>query len=366
MILATNLSLSYIRNHKSDSALIVAERGMKTAQSAKDENNYYNLGKIHSSANFYLKDYNQAMDSLLKFSSRFSDYDLADNYYMIGKMYQYQNNYQLTISYFKKIDSIHKQINEPFPELKEVYNELFKYASSKGDGEKQLYYIDKLIAVDSLLDFTYTSINDKIRLDYDLPMLRKEKQTLKTELDTKQQFLMVTLGLVFILIAFVVYYYVRQRTFKKRLQQLIEQDMVKIADLEISNPQIISLGISETVVNDILKNLDDFEQSKRYVSNDTTLHSLSKDFKTNSTYLSMVINHVKQVNFATYLKDLRITNAINTIKKNKKYLKYAIHGLADEFGFTTAESFSSAFKTKTGIKTSYFLDELRKEVKNNT
>ncbi len=364
ILLANDLSLSYIRNNKPDSALVIAEKAMKQAKLHKDDLGYYDLVKVHATANYYLKKYPQAIDSLLKFSSKYSDLVLSDSYYMIAKIHQYQNRKALTINYFEKIDSIHSIINDAFPELKEVYNELFKYAGEKGNREKQLYYINQLIAVDSILDLNYKNVNDKMRSDYDIPKFKKEKTALNRRLDIKKkQLLYIIVISAIVLIALIFYGYRRQRILKERLQKLLHTDVIEDFVVKPSVPENTSLGISEHIVDDILEKLKNFEKSQGYLSKEITLNSLAKEFNTNSSYLSSIINQVKQINFSSYLKDLRITNAINDIKLNKQYLKYSINGLADEFGFLTAESFSKAFRDKTGIKPSYFLDELRKGIK---
>ena len=359
MILANNLSLSFIRNQKPISALVITEKGMKVARMTKDSINYHDLGKIHATANFYAKHYPKALDSLLKFSKEELDFHLADSYYMIAKIYEYQGNDFKTIDYFKKIDSIHHIINEPFPELEDVYHKLYKYARGKDDKDLQLYYIDQLIAIDSTLDLDYADIGDKMRSEYDLPMLKEEKQILKNKLNNKQKVLIVTLVAILVLCCFVIYYYLRQNIYKRRLQELMKIDTIKNVTSEVRTPNVGSLGISEMTVKDILGKLEVFEQTKAYT---ITLHTLAKDFNTNSSYLSAVVNQVKQMNFANYLKDLRIVYAINSIKKDKRYLKYSIEGLAQEFGFSRAESFSKAFKDKTGVQTSLFLKELRKNL----
>jgi YesN/AraC family two-component response regulator len=114
-----------------------------------------------------------------------------------------------------------------------------------------------------------------------------------------------------------------------------------------------------------LQKLEVFEQEKLYMDSDIKLHSLAKICNTNATYLSQVINLYKEMNVSTYLKNLRMTNAIKTIKKDRRYLKYSIEGLAKEFGFITAESFSKAFEEITGHKTSKFLNSLRNNETNN-
>lgn len=362
MLLTNNLSLSYIRNDEPDSALVVSAKAMNYARSVGDMNSYFDLGKAHATANFYLKKYPNTLDSLLKFSDNYSDIELADSYYMMAKVYQYKNNHKQAILYYKKIDSIHKIINDPFPELKEVYNDLYKYASKWDDNDTQLYYLNQLITVDSILDLNYNKVNEKMRLDYDIPKFKEEKLNLTKKLKVKQQqlWLYSILSLLFLTVI-ITFYYSRQRKLKNRLHKLLQTEVIETSELILEKPKTNSLEISEDIMSDVLKQLTIFEKTKGYLSKDITLYSLAKEFNTNSTYLSSIINQEKQVNFATYLKNLRIMNAINELKSNREFLKYSMNGLAEQFGFFTAESFSKSFREKTGIKPSYFLDELRKE-----
>src|SRR5690606_8041390 len=87
MLLATNLSLSYIRNTKPDSALVITKTAIKEAKNKNDLISYYDLIKVHATANFYQKKYPQTLDSLVKFSSNYSGLVLADSYYMMAKIY---------------------------------------------------------------------------------------------------------------------------------------------------------------------------------------------------------------------------------------------------------------------------------------
>ena len=177
----------------------------------------------------------------------------------------------------------------------------------------------------------------------------------------KRLLILSTLSVV-ILVVFVIYYYKREQRFKLKFQELLQADNINFQKVEIQDPERMPLEISEQIVADVLKNMSEFESSHGYLCKDITLNSLAKDFNTNSSYLSSIINHVKQTNFASYIRDLRITHAINCIKQKRgDYLKYSMNGLADEFGFITAESFSKAFTEKTDIKPSYFFEQLRKE-----
>src|SRR5690606_13880842 len=151
----------------------------------------------------------------------------------------------------------------------------------------------------------------------------------------------------------------KQQRLKLNYQEPLKNDPIKTYGVKTQD-QTTALYISKHIVDEVLEKLSEFENSKCYLSKDIKLESLAKYYNTDSSYLSSIINHIKQHNFSTYLNYLRTNNALNSIKKQKTYLNYSIQGLAEEFGFTTAESFSKAFSEKTGIRPSFFLDELRK------
>ncbi len=187
IILATNFSYSLIRNNKLDSARVISQVAMEKAYGYKDDIAFYDLNKVHATANFYLKNYTHAKDSLLKYMVHYSDFDKADSHYMLGKIYQAQHQEESTIKHFKKVDSLYKIIKEPFPELKTVYNELFLYSKRFDDKNAQLYYLDQLISVDSVLDINYRNINKKVRLEFDIPNLKREKKELLVKLNKKKK-----------------------------------------------------------------------------------------------------------------------------------------------------------------------------------
>ena len=151
------------------------------------------------------------------------------------------------------------------------------------------------------------------------------------------------------------------RIYKRQFQTLTEEG--KSSLFEIPQKRIISTSTSELpeyIVNKILDKLKTFEQSNRFVKKRYTLDRLAKEIKTNSSYLSKVINTTKNINFATYLNILRIAYAIDQLKKDKTFRSYSVEGLAEACGFNTTQSFSNAFYKQTGVKPGYFIKELDK------
>ena len=108
----------------------------------------------------------------------------------------------------------------------------------------------------------------------------------------------------------------------------------------------------------ILKKLETFEHEKGFLSGKVSVKTLSEAFETNSKYLSKIVNEYKNKTFINYVNDLRIDYAVINLQESKTARKYTLQALAIEYGFNTAESFSTAFSKKTGLKPSYFIKEL--------
>src|SRR5690606_23326635 len=152
----------------------------------------------------------------------------------------------------------------------------------------------------------------------------------------------------------------KQRTYKRRLQAVLDKNYTE----EFPTPEVQDkkkeLDIDEFTVQQILKDLKEFESSTQYLQEGISLAGLSKKFNTNSSYLSKIINTYRKKNFSTYLHDLRINYAIERLKQDEKFRLYAIKAIAEETGYSNSQSFSTAFYKKTGIQPSYFIAELKK------
>ena len=57
---------------------------------------------------------------------------------------------------------------------------------------------------------------------------------------------------------------------------------------------------------------------------------------------------------------LRIDYVLKELKENKKLRSYTIQAIAEEIGFKKAESFSKAFKKRTGLNPSFYIKQIKK------
>ena len=119
--------------------------------------------------------------------------------------------------------------------------------------------------------------------------------------------------------------------------------------------------IPQDILDDLLNRLQTFEENHEFTKPNIDLKSLSDKFKTNTAYLSKTINSYKKVNFSSYLNRLRINYIIELLKNEPKYRNYTIEALGEISGFSSARQFSDAFHAETGLRPTYFLEQIRKE-----
>ncbi|MFK5983698.1 MAG: helix-turn-helix domain-containing protein [Flavobacteriaceae bacterium] len=357
------LGKCYVRLNKPDSALVYFNKGIIEAIKEKDTITYYAFVSRSGSALFKKQNYKSALDSLLKGDVIRESYNkkyLPYFYYYLGSIYYNQGRTELGVSYYKKIDSIYEKRHVLQPELPIVYDKLATYYRDKGDKETQLSYLYKLIQIRKIIEAKRIFIKAKTEKDYHIPKLLEEKELLIKELNKKNNnsTLLNWLILLFLIIsiAFIIYYFRRQRLFKLRFEEL--QAKLNLPKLDIKKIETVEIGIPEPIINEILLKLEKFEANNKYLSLNIFLNDMAKDFKTNSTYLSKVINLKKDKNFSQYINDLRIDFTAQELKNNPMFRKYTIKAIANESGFKSAESFSKAFYKKFGLYPSYYLKQL--------
>lgn len=88
---------------------------------------------------------------------------------------------------------------------------------------------------------------------------------------------------------------------------------------------------------------------------------LSKKMKTNSKYLSEIINKHKGKNFNAYINDLRIDYIIDMMQTDPKFLNYKVSYLAENCGFASHSVFTVVFKSVTNLTPKQFINFFKKK-----
>ncbi len=354
-----------------DSALIYLKKPMALALKLKDSVVYSRMLLCSVNSLNQKSEHQSSLDSLKKYNSFIRDVEVRTGTefriaYWFGKIYFKQGKKETALPYLKRMDSVAFADSFFVETIKENYDHLISYYKEKKDTKQQLFYINRLLKVDSILDSDFAYLSKEISASYDTPKLLQEKEKLIDKLEKKNDqgvnILFSLAALILILFLLLLWYYSKQRTYKKRFQELLEKTTNanhKQFNVEHKSPG--NLDIPKEVVAAVLKKLEAFEQDHGYLKLNLTLGGLAKECGTNSKYFSKIINEYKHKSFTNYINDLRIDYAITTLQSNLKLRKYSIKAVAKEVGFNTTEAFSKSFYKSTGIYPSFYIKQLEKQ-----
>jgi len=379
-----SLIYCYIELSKLDSANILIKEGQISSFTRKSKYSVSQYSYFSGYSYLKQKKYKSAITELLKayeFFSSINDNNANYALYSLGKSYSGLKDKDKAVQYFTKLDTNVQKTNKTFPQLREVYTYLIDYYKEKNNKEKQLYYIDRFLKVDKKLDEQFEYLATELPKKYDIPHLIQEKEEIINNLKNRKIILYTSIGILLLILLLVLYlYYKAKKTAKehrKIAQELIHNvekrnfDSSAEIEKEIPAPQIpeyaeienkIINTVSEDVTQFILKELEIFENKQLFLKNGITLASLAKNIKTNTAYLSEVINNHKGKNFNSYLNDLRIDYVLERLVKDKKFRSYKLPAIAEEIGYSNVQAFSIAFKKKIGTTLSIYIKEIENSI----
>ncbi|MFC7525802.1 tetratricopeptide repeat protein [Parapedobacter sp. GCM10030251] len=133
-----------------------------------------------------------------------------------------------------------------------------------------------------------------------------------------------------------------------------EQTVTSVADRERDI-------MPESTKRELLKKLERFESTQQFTDRNISIAVLAGKMKTNTKYLSYIINNCRHKDFNSYVNELRINYIISKMNEDDRYLNYKISYLAEECGFATHSQFATVFKNITGLSPSAFMGYLKKD-----
>ena len=368
------LADSYSKNLNFDTARVLLKKGVIESNNKRDGYIYPHFLVGYGINSYHIKKYQIALDSLHKaiILLKNEEQSLPVIYLYLYDIYTDLNNQKTGLKYLFKIDTLYQTKSSSIYNARESYFLLSNYFKSINNSRKQLEYLNKFLVTDSIIDHDFGKLNKQITNKYETPLLLQQKQKLISSLkqNSKEHYRIITLLIILSLAFLLIILYVLRRNYKnkERFKTILEYYQLK---KQITNKtrrnnviKVTSQELSEELVNEILIKLDDFESSKSFITKKYTLNSLSKELKTNSTYLSKVINITKGMNFSNYLNNLKIEYVLDKLTNDEQFRQvYNIKGIAKKCGFSNTQSFSTAFYKKTGLHPSYFIKKLNKETK---
>lgn len=310
-----------------------------------------------------IRDFDLALPGLMKVN----DFTwISYVYFYKGESYRKLGKQELAIGNYKKVDSIFNKHKFILPELRSNYEELITYYKKKGSAENELYYTNQLLKVDSVISSDFKYLSTRIYKDYDTKQLLEVKENLE-KTNSYGFVLLVISGVVIVFLGFMIFYRLRKQ---KQIQEKYNKLLVKIEEDKIAHPETEPLKFDQTknvkldqnIVEKLLKDISNFEANEKFLEKGLTLKKLAEYFKTNTSYLSQVINEYKGSNFSVYINVLRINYATQKIYNDKEWRKYSIEHIASASGFSNRQSFSNIFLEINGIRPVDFIKKRIKEL----
>lgn len=327
---------------------------------------------------YYSKDYQTAISKLSEAIKLYNDqWQHNTEVFYLGLSYWHIGKKTLAIKYLEEIDKYYGRTKKLDPQFRSAYEILIKYYKSVGNTDRQLEYINKLMFLDRSYEKNYKYLYQRIVKEYDTKKLVAEKNRIESTVKNQR----IIFGIAF-MILFFIFIFVglriqkEKQNYKKRFEEIIaqqnnwnlkdykEQLMIHQSDNQLQQKFDYDFynkipGLNPLFVENILKQLEIFENENKFLDNQISQKMLSEDLGTNSTYFSKIINTYKGKNFALYISDLRLDYIINHLKSDVKYINMDVKELASIAGFSSTENFSDHFRRKFDLKPSVFIKMMK-------
>lgn len=283
----------------------------------------------------------------------------------ISKSYWALHRPQQALYFFNKADKMLDEKNYSRPELTEMYEILIDYYIAKKKPEKGLYYINRLLKADSILNSTYKYLYGKVVKEYDTKKLLTEKKKIEKVLNRKKYTEIIFIAIITLLIGISIYLIYRdnknKKKYRKKFDELINENQngKKITKLTKIVPD--KLDINHEAVMAVLKQLERFEKDKKFLELDWTLVKLAASFDSNTKYLSKIIFYYRGKKFVDYINDLKIDYLTELMKTNHIIRNYTYKALAEEAGFSSTQRFTNAFYSRVGMSPTFFIRQLEQQ-----
>lgn len=301
--------------------------------------------------------------------------------YNLGDIYYTTKKYDKALVFFKKCDSVAAISNtntiaylkSNFYQAK-IYNILkqpdLAYKHSKIYLDNYEQYEAKLSK--EALEVNYKQGVDELATEM-VSIEKKYKNDVFLGRGLKVFYVLLFIGIVFLLIK-----NIRDKNkANKKMNALIEEFKANIEkknnpEFEIAEKQElvleqeeiqlkkenVNLSIDEAKENKIVEKLLALENKLEYLNADFTLPYVAKKIKTNTTYLSYVVNKRFGKSFGEYSNELKINYVINEMITNHMYRKYSTQAIAESVGFKNAVSFAKSFRKRTGVSPAQFASNI--------
>lgn len=301
--------------------------------------------------------------------------------YNLGYAYFLDKKYEKSLIYFSKVDSLYNLDESRLDNYTNSKYYQAKIYELKKDYDKAIYFSSIYLENLEKREFKLIEEKEKISSIQNNEVLKNEMKLVREKYGNQVLIKRIGLYSLFVLIALLIYFVVKNYRHRKiaeaKFNEIIKQykkidnesenednGVISTANIEskIENLQMMgsSLNLDEEKEIQLLQKLKELEEKEVFLNQDFTLQFVAKKIKTNTTYLSYVVNKNFEKTFSEYVNELKINYVINNMISNSLYRKYSTQAIAESVGYKNATSFARSFNKKTGLSPVQFAQKLEK------
>ncbi|WP_324024558.1 helix-turn-helix domain-containing protein [Maribacter sp. BPC-D8] len=322
---------------------------------------HYFLIKNEANISFNERDYSNAINKYRVYSNwyfnRLKEYDSpglikkSKAHLALGEVDSALNNLNL----IKSRPIFEKQEKTISPDFYKLYIDIYK---KKGEDDLRKEYEQKYYkALETYNSFKFNTLDNLY--DIDKQRIQIENANAANDYKSTLNYLWISLGsIVMCFIGFTLW---KQKREKKKFDALMQRTENKTPLNTSLEPSTNTTEIKDEKVEALIHQIKELQEQGFFLKQKTTLHNTAKKLKTNTSYLSTIINNNLGTTFSAFVNDIRIDYIINELKINKQLRSYSVKAIAEEIGYKSADSFSKYFKQSTGLSPSTFIKNINKK-----
>lgn len=321
--------------------------------------NLMNIGRTY----FLKEDYKNSEKQLIASKNIFSSENIKNENsliatYFLADLYNKVKEYEKSFRYSKESYLILKE-NPKMGYAVESLELGINNAQTLNDPQTELAYSKLLSTIQKDLYNDRSTAKDII-FEEQTKTLNNNNQKLFDKIKINNVIITFITLFFCCFILFSIYYNQKTRRKNHLLFKQLEKRIKEKKPFE-KNKKSIAFTVDDTKAKVILEELKELEKACFFKNIECTLHSTAQALKTNTTYLSQVINQYKKKSFNDYINELRIYYVLEEFKKNTKYHSFTIKGISEDIGYKSVNTFNNSFKKITSISPSFYLKQISKQ-----
>lgn len=335
--------------------------------------NSFNLASIYADKNNYTKA-REMFEQVLNLCLETGNYEgVAYAYSGLAALFKEEGNYAKAISFNKKSIEIADSLRE-FRLSFNLKKQMYKSYKISGEWKNAALMNEQITAIaDSMMSVEKQVAIHQLEIDYQTQKKELENTMLKEKVHTQEHILSLRQFFIFILsvglLVVIVLLWYAHRLYRQRgfaYQALLAKFKTEMLQPSPVNDESVNDTFDPDAESRQLMNkiLEYFSAEKPYLDHKLRVDEVAEKLETNRKAVASALKNHDHHNFNTFCNIYRVEEAkkllVSTDLEN-----YTLEAIGDKSGFGSRQSFYAVFQQSTGMRPTYFRENLRSNTSEN-